>query len=399
MIIPETDLKSKMFSIFSQPNKKRIFLDYASTTPTDERVLSEMHKVEKFFANPSALYKEGAAAGCILEESREMVAEVLSCKPREVIFTGSGTESCNLALRGMISNPKDSHIITTAIEHPAVLESCRALESAGASVTYIKVDESGVVSVQDVLDAIRPETRLVSIMYVNNEIGTVQPIRKIGVEIEKINRERDELIYFHSDASQAPCYFSIQPEALKVSALTLDGSKIYGPKGVGVLFSRSGFKISPIVYGGGQEFGLRSGTESNVLIRGMAEALHLAVQLMPQEVNRIKVLRNELLEKLISIAPSISVNGELEKRSPHIANICIPEADSEFLVMRMDALGVACSSASSCKARHRGVGSHVLEAIGKRKCASSSLRFSLGRYTTAEDVTLASELFRKALSS
>ncbi len=388
-----------MFSIFSQPNKERIFLDHASTTPTDERVLAEMRKVEKFFANPSALYKEGAEAGRILEESRDMVAEVLNCKPTEVFFTGSGTESCNLAVRGRMSDPRGSHIVTTTIEHPAVLESCRALESSGASVTYVKVGQDGMVSSRDVLDAIRPETRLVSVMYVNNEIGTIQPIREIGAGIEKMNRDRDEPIYFHSDASQAPCYLSVEPEALKVHGLTLDGSKIYGPKGVGVLFSRAGFKLKPVIYGGGQEFGLRSGTENNIAIRGMAEALILAKEMIPAEVKRIEVLRDELIKRLISVAPSASVNGGEGKRVPHIANICVPDSDSEFLVMRLDALGVACSSASSCKARHRDADSHVLTAIGRESCASSSLRFSLGRSTTAEDVSSASEIFHKAMAS
>ncbi len=386
-----------MFSIFSRKNSGRVFLDHASTTPIDERVLLKMREVEGFFANPSAVYKEGADARRVLEESREMIAEVLNCKTAEVIFTGSGTESCNLAIRGFVTEPVGSHIVTTAIEHPAVLESCRSLESAGASVTYVDAEENGVVSEQRVLDAIRPETRMVSVMYVNNEIGTIQPIRKIGAGIEKINRDRNLPIYFHSDASQAPCYLSVRPEALKVDSMTLDGSKIYGPKGVGVLYSRLGFKLSPVIYGGGQEFGIRSGTENNVVLRGMAEALCLADRIRDEESKRVEGLRDALLNSIRSKNPSVTVNADRGKRVPHIANICIPGIDSEFLVMRLDALGVACSSSSSCKAQQKGSVSHVLEAIGRGECASSSLRFSLGRHTTKEDIFFASEALCKAL--
>lgn len=397
MIIPESNLKSKMFFNLSKQNKRRVFLDYASTTPTDERVFLAMREAEKFFANPSALYREGSDAGRILEESRDMVAEVLSCKSQEVIFTSSGTESCNLAVRGFIDKPEKSHIVTTTIEHPAVLESCKALERRGASVTYVDVGQNGVVSVDRVLEAIKPETRLVSVMYVNNEIGTVQPIRKIGVEIEKIRKERSSSIYFHSDASQAPCYLNIKPENLKVDGLTLDGSKIYGPKGVGVLFSKSGFKLEPVIYGGGQEFGVRSGTENNVSLRGMAKALQVAVLLMPSEKERVAKLRDELLNQITSLLPSITVNGDSNEKVSHIANVCIPDSDSEFLVMKMDALGLACSSASSCKAKHKGASSYVLKAIDREDCASSSLRFSLGRQTTAEDISFATEVLKQVL--
>ena len=389
---------AKMFSIFSKNNKKRIFLDHASTTPIDSKVLSVMREAESFFANPSSLHKEGVDAKHFLEESRKMVANVLNCKPGEVIFTGTGTESCNLAIRGMIDKPKGSHVVTTEIEHPAVLEVCKRLEEEGAEVDHIKVGETGVVSAQDVLDAIRPETRVVSVMYVNNEIGTIQPVRKIGALIEKINTGRERPVYFHSDASQAPCYLNVRPEALKVHALTLDGSKIYGPKGVGVLFSRSSFKLRPIIYGGGQEFGLRSGTENNVGARGMATALRLASEMMTSESERIDGLKRELLEGILSKIPEVSVNGNIEKSSPHILNICIPNSDSEFLVTRMDSLGVACSSSSSCKAKHKGSSSHVLKAMGKNDCLSSSLRFSLGRSTSAEEISSVPDILYKAVN-
>lgn len=401
MIIPERALNGKMFSFFSQfsqGNIKRIFLDYASTTPTDPEVISAMREAENFFANPSALYKEGVEAKHFLEESREMVADVLGCKSREVIFTGTGTESCNLALRGLVHEPKESHIVTTAIEHPAVLESCKKLEEEGAKVDYVKVDESGVVSVQDVLDAIRPETRIVSVMYVNNETGAIQPIRNIGTKIDKINQDRKRPIYFHSDASQAPCYLNVKPEALKADALTLDGSKIYGPKGVGVLFSRSSFKLKPIICGGGQEFGLRSGTENNIGARGMAVALRVASEMVFSESKRVGVLKKDLLDGIMSKIPKASVNGDIKKSSPHILNICIPDSDGEFLVARMDSLGVSCSSSSSCKARHKGSSSHVLKAMGKNECATSSLRFSLGRKTSSEEISLVPDVLYRAIN-
>ncbi len=397
MIIPEMILNRKMLSVFFKNNKKRIFLDHASTTPIDDRVISAMREARDFFANPSTFYKEGMEAGRFLEESREMVADVLGCIPKEVIFTGSGTESCNLAVRGIIDDPKDSHVITTNIEHPAVLESCKKLEEEGVSVSYIEVEKDGVISVQKILDAIRPETRLVSVMYINNETGAIQPIRKIGSGIEKVNIDREKPIYFHSDASQAPCYFNVKPEALKVDGLTLDGSKIYGPKGVGVLFSRSSFKLKPIIYGGGQEFGLRSGTEDNVSIRGMAVALKLASEMRFLEYDRVNDLRNKLFKGIISRISDVSLNGDIDKSSPHILSLCFPGTDGEFLVTRMDSLGVSCSSSSSCRARHKGSSSHVLKAMGKEDCTSSSLRFSLGRTNTENDIDILPDLLYRAL--
>ncbi|MGM0629047.1 MAG: cysteine desulfurase family protein [Patescibacteria group bacterium] len=386
-----------MFSTLLKGQRKRIFMDYASTTPVDERVSKAMRDIEPFFANPSAVYKEGVEARRLLNDSREKIATILECKPREVTFTGSGTESCNLAIRGRIDDPANSHIVTTAIEHPAVLESCKALERMGASVTYVGVDERGKVDSQEVLNAIRPETKMVSVMYVNNEIGTVQPIRDIGNGIEKIERERGYPIYFHSDASQAPCYLPIRPEGLKVDALTLDGSKIYGPKGVGILFSRAGFELKPVIYGGGQEFGVRSGTESNVSACAMAEALKIATESMPSERERVGDLKDRLIEDITTSIPHSSVNGDPKEGVAHIVNICVPDSESEFLVLRMDALGVACSSSSACSAKNKGGYSHVLEALGKRECNSSSVRFSLGRYSVESDISGVSQALKKAL--
>lgn len=387
MIIYEIYIKSKMFSTLFKAQKNRIFLDHASTTPIDEGVVNAMRDIETIFANPSSIYKEGLEAKRIFEDSREMVAEILECKPREVIFTGSGTESCNMAIRGMVHIPKKTHIVTTTIEHPAVLETCKALESEGVSVTYVDVNSSGVVDVDDILGAVRPETRVVSVMYVNNEIGTVQPIRKIGNGIDRIRSERGDPIYFHTDASQAPCYLPVRPEALKVDAMTLDGSKIYGPKGVGILFSRAGFSLKPIVYGGGQEFGLRSGTENNVSARGMAVALDKAVRMMPEETKRVKMLKEMLVENVRFAFPSSSVNGDIDRSVAHIVSICLPGSESEFLVLRLDSLGVACSSSSACSSKKRGAHSHVLEALKRSECLSSSVRFSLGRSTSNSDIS------------
>lgn len=400
MIIPERHLKSKskMLTFFSK-NNKRIFLDYASTTPLDDKVKESMREAENYFANPSSLYKEGVEARSFLDDSRDMVAETLGCKAKEVIFTASGTESCNLAVRGTVKDPRNDHMVTTTIEHPAILESFKALEAVGLQVTYVDVDEDGIVPVQKILDSIQPNTKLVSVMYVNNEIGTIQPIRDLGVELEKLRNRQGIAPYLHTDASQAPCYLNVSPQSLKVDMLTLDGSKMYGPKGSGLLFRRIGLDLDPIIYGGGQESGLRSGTEDNVRIRGIAKALQLASQLRASEYERVEELSKELRRGVKENIPSAVLNGSSKKRSPHINNFCVPGTDSEFLVVRMDSLGCACSSSSACRSLKKGAGSHVLEAIGKKECASSSLRLSLGRYSTISEVRCACELLGKAVNS
>ncbi len=382
----------------STQHPKRIFLDHASTTPLDEHVRAAMEEVSSLFANPSALYTEGVTTRHAVEGDRESIASCLSCKPREIIFTGSGTESCNLAVKGLFSDFR-GHIVTTTVEHPAVLESCKALEDKGVAVTYVDTDESGAVSADDVYAAIRPDTRLVSIMYVNNEIGTVQPLRAIGKKIDALKKDRDEPLVFHTDASQAPCYFNVTPDALGVDMMTLDGSKLYGPKGVGVLFRASGLSLEPVIHGGGQEFGVRSGTEDLVRTHGMAAALSRAVELRETESERIKGLRSRFLEKVFSAFPSVFLNGSEKECSPHIVNICFPDEDSEFLVLKLDALGVASSPSSSCRTHHENTSSYVLEAIGRSECSSSSLRFSFGRTTRDDDIDEAVQRLEQALGS
>ena len=387
-----------MFSSLLKNKKgKRVFLDYASTTPIDERVRRAMNNVEKFFANPSAIYKEASRAREVLDDSREKVASVLGCKADEIIFTASGTESCNLAIRGLISDFKNSHIVTTAIEHPAILNSCKFLERMGVGVDYVPVALNGVVSAESVLRAVKPETKLVSVMYVNNETGAIQTVREIGDEIKKSNQKRENRIYFHTDASQAPCFLSVAPQYLNVDLITLDGSKIYGPKGVGVLFKKRGIDLDPIIFGGGQEFGLRSGTENIVGICGFAEALKIAVESRETEADRIGGLKKKLYEMIVAEFPFVSLNGEINKTSPHILSVCFPETDSEFLVLKLDALGMACSASSACRARGRGVPSHVLNAMGKKECSNSSLRFSLGRSTDENDIIQACEVLKKVV--
>lgn len=393
--------------------KKRIFLDYASATPLDPKVFREMKPYfETHFENPSSLYDEGLFAKRAVENARAEIAGVLNARSQEIVFTGSGTESINLAILGLYesvrknfeSRNKVPHIITGSIEHPAVIEVCREIEKRGGWVTYIDPEQNGIIDPKKIRDALTAETILVTVMYANNEIGTIQPIAEIAKVIRAFKNnqaDQSELLFpfFHTDASQAANYCELHRDKLGIDMMTLDGSKIYGPKGVGVLYKKEIIPLAPIIFGGGQEKGLRSGTENVPAIVGMAAALRSAQSLKDSETERLTKLRDYCIREVMKISSSISLNGDSEKRLPNNISVCIPGHDGEFMVIQCDAAGFAVASVSACKNLSEKTTSYVIEALGEKgkACAGSSLRISLGRYTTKKDIDLFLKTAKKLL--
>lgn len=374
-----------------------IYLDYSATTPLDPRVLEAMMPyLTEEFGNASSIHQYGQRARRAIDDSRNTVMGLLGAfSPHEIIFTGSGTESCNTAIYGAAFARQDrgKHIIVSAIEHPAVLEPARYLrDNFGFELTEVNPGPDGLVKPEDVEAALREDTILVSLMYANNEVGTIQPIKKVA----KLCRDRG--ILFHTDACQAPGFLNMDVEYLGVDMLTLNGSKIYGPKGVGLLYVREGVQITPLILGGGQEFRMRGGTENTALIVGFAKALELTMKDSKQEADRIGALRDALLTELLTL-PGVTLNGSTEKRLENNINLHIPGLSGETLVMRLDIEGLAASSGSACSSG-KTEPSHVLLAMGRSpKEATESLRLTLGRGTTKEDAESAAAILKSTVSS
>ena len=373
-----------------------IYLDHAATTPVDPRVLEAMMPYfNEKFGNPSSLHSIGQQAKKAQDSARKEIATILGCAAQEVVFTGSGTESDNLAILGIAKAyaKRGKHIITTKIEHPAVLEACQHLEKNGFKITYLPVDNDGLIQLDDLGKALTKETILVSIIYANNEIGTIQPISEIAALLKKhSNPELGRPPIFHTDACQAACSLDIQVDSLGVDLMTLNAGKIYGPKGIGLLYVRKGTKIEPLIYGGGHEFGLRSGTENIPAIVGFATALKLAQDSYQKEAARLTSLRGRLLTGLQKL-PDIILNGHAQKRLSNNLNLTIKGVEGETLVIHLDTAGIAASSGSACSSG-KTEPSHVLLALGHSKQeAYQSLRFSLGRSTTKEDIDQVIEQF------
>lgn len=392
---------------------KRIFLDYASTTPLDKRVLAKMLPyLKNEFGNPSALYKEGVEAKKAVAGARETIARLLNIRHEEMVFTASGTEADNLALIGLFNNFKKSfaeknlkpHIITSVIEHPGILETCKYIEQQGGEVSYIEVDESGIVDPEKIKVALRPNTILVSIMLANNEIGTIQPIRDISRVVKEYREiNTTEFPYMHTDASQAANYCDLSFQKLGVEMMTLDASKIYGPKGIGLLAVRRLVPLTPIIFGGGQEKNLRSGTENVPAIIGMSEALAITQAMREKESERLRELQDYFFDSVIKISPNVLINGDRNYRLPNNVNICIPGLDAEFAVIKLDNAGISCSSASSCMNLSENSYSYVIDELDKvrnkvkneqKSCRESSLRFTFGRLTTKRELGLTLEKIR-----
>ena len=379
---------------------KKVFLDYASTTPVDKKVFNKMKKFFcAEFANAQSIHTEGVKNKKVLNESRERVARLLQVKEKEIIFTAGGTESINLALAGFAKKvlrdfkEKDlkekPHIITTNIEHVAVLETLKSLEENGFEVTYLKVDENGFVKSQQVQKSLKSSTVLVTVMLANNEIGTIFPIRDISRVIHKFKKEnkidKNNYPYLHTDASQAPNYLDVNINRLGVDMMSLDGSKIYGPKGIGCLVRKNYVEIEPIIYGGHQEFGLRAGTENLPLIYGFSIALEKTLEISNSEKDRLSKLQKYFINEIQNNFPDASINGSIKERLPNNVNICFASINAEFTVIQLDQLGISCAAMTACRNMTEVSSSYVTSAIDS-KCGASSLRFSMGRSTSKKDI-------------
>ncbi|MFA4954913.1 MAG: aminotransferase class V-fold PLP-dependent enzyme [Patescibacteria group bacterium] len=374
-----------------------IYLDHAATTPLDKRVLAAMLPFfTQTFGNPSSFHTPGLRAKEALAAARKSCATILNAHADEIVFTSGGTEADNLALMGVTrmatlyslpSTLSHPHIIASAVEHPAVLEPLAALEKSGAiELTLLPVDKFGRVAPDDLVHALRPDTILVSIMYANNEIGTIEPIAEIGRLLLKWRKTHDTPYpYFHSDACQAAGALALDVEKSHVDLLALNGGKIYGPKGVGCLFVRRGLKLEPLVYGGGQERNLRSGTENVPGIVGFATALELVQAEKERENKRLTVLRDRLIQGLLKI-PKTRLNGHPTERLPNNVNVSFMDIEGEAAVLYLDALGIFASTGSACASQTLDP-SHVILATGMSyEAAHGSIRFTLGHGTKKTDI-------------
>ncbi|MHB8871571.1 MAG: cysteine desulfurase family protein [Candidatus Doudnabacteria bacterium] len=383
-------------------NKKRklIYLDHAATTPLDDEVLRAMQPyLSKKFGNASSIYELGMQAKFDIDTARKTIADILEARESEIVFTAGGTESVNLALFGVVRQVislgfKKPHIIVSAIEHHAVLESAKALKDDGVELTILKVNNQGFVNPKELVKAIKKNTVLVSVIYANNEIGTVQPINELAKVIRKENLKRKQKILFHTDACQASGALDLSVNKLGVDLMTLNASKIYGPKQVGLLYVRTGVKLKPLIYGGGQERGLRSGTENTAGIIGFAKALEIAERLKRLENKRLRTLRNYLITNIKKTIPDAILNGpSVEKdseknvlRLPNNINFSFVGIEGEALLLYLDAQGFAVSTGSACASTSLDP-SHVLLAIGLDKYdAKASVRITLGRGTKKSDL-------------
>jgi cysteine desulfurase len=363
---------------------RKIYLDHSSTTYMRPEVVAAMKPYfEDIFGNPSSFHSVGLDAKSALDSARDTIAKCLNCSPNEIIFTGSGTESCNLAIKGtaFANGNKGKHIITQKTEHHAVLHSLEWLEkNQGFEVTYLDVDKYGIISLTELEDAIRDDTLLITIMYANNEIGTIQPIREIA-EIAKKHK-----ILFHTDACQAGGLLEIDVQNLGVDMMTLNGSKIYGMKGTGLLFRRKGIKIESWLHGGSHEFGLRAGTENIPGIVALATALKLGQAERETEGKRLIELRDYLIKKILENIPETFLNGHPTKRLPNNVNISILNVEGEAMALMLDHEGIYISSGSACTSQSLKP-SHVILSLGLPYEAShGAIRFSLGKRTNREDI-------------
>lgn len=364
-----------------------IYLDYAAATALDERVLAAMQPfLTTEFYNPSATYTAGRAVRSALDEARRQVADCLGARPSEIIFTAGGTEANNLAIHGVMRQYPEAGMVLSAIEHSAGLKPAAAYQT-----TLVPVGANGVVDPAAVVAAITETTVLVSIMYANNEIGTVQPLRAIAQQLASIRKARLKTgnklpLLLHSDACQAPNYLDIKVARLGVDLMSLNASKVYGPKQSGALFLKAGVVLRPLIQGGGQERGLRSGTENVAGAVGLAVALSLAQQLRPTEVARLQALQTTFIKQLEAILPRVQINGSRRHRLPNNIHLTLPGIDNERLLIQLDEQGIMAAAGSACSASSQ-TASTVLAALGlSDEAARSSIRFSLGRQTTAEQL-------------
>ena len=375
--------------------KNKIYLDHAATTPVSKAVLDAMLP---FFTecpgNASAVYATGREARKAVEEARKQVAAAIGAEPREILFTGGGSESDNQAVKGtaFALREKGKHIITTAVEHPAVLNSCRWLEKQGFEVTYLMPDREGRIDPEHVRQAVRKDTVLISVMAANNEIGTIEPVAEIG----QIAREKG--IVFHIDAVQAVGAMPVDVNAWNADLLSLSAHKFNGPKGVGALYVRKGTRIDSLIHGGGQERGLRAGTENTAGIAGLGKAIEIATELLEENAAKTRRLRDRLTEGILSSVPDSFLNGPKEDRLPNNCSVRFSGIDGEALLLRLDLAGIAGSAGSACTAGSQEI-SHVLKAVGLTdEEAKSSLRLTVGAENTEAEIDEAVAEVREIVS-
>jgi cysteine desulfurase len=389
----------------------KIYLDYAATTPVDAEVLKTMLPYfSEEFGNASSLHSFGRNSADAVFNARLNLAHFFKCTGEEIVFTSGATESNNLAIKGVLraynknnkklpaDERKKPHIITTVFEHSCVLKTCQKLEKEKKiDLTYLPVYSDGVIKIADLEKAIRENTLLISIMYVNNEIGTVQPISQIGKLLAHINEQREEKIIFHTDATQAVAYFDTNVKRLGVDLLSMSAHKIYGPKGVGMLYVKKGTKITQIQDGGAQEFALRAGTLNSAGIVGLGKAIEVLEKNKKKETKKIKELRDYLINKILKEVSNVRLNGSRSKRSPNNINLSFSDVEGESLLLYLDAGNIAASTGSACSSGSLNP-SHVLLALGlKPEQAHGSLRISLGKYTTKKELIIFIAKLKKVL--
>lgn len=362
---------------------RNVYFDNAATTKLDNDVLKEILPfLKEDYGNPSSVYKLGRTSKKAIENAREKVARVLNCNPSEIYFTSGGSESNNTAIKGIAraNKKKGNHIITSKIEHPAILETCKKLEQEGFEVSYINVDSNGIIDVEELKNSIKSTTILITIMFANNEVGTVEPIEEIG----KIATENN--IYFHTDAVQAIGSIKIDVRKLNIDSLSISSHKIYSPKGVGALYIKEGVSFEKVIDGGHQEKNKRAGTENVAGIVGLGKAIELAYSNFEKNNKQISQLRDYYVEKITEKVPYIKINGDIAKRLPGNSNISFSFINGESLLLNLDAKGIYASSGSACTSLSLEP-SHVLLAMGVSKdMANAALRITVGKYNTKEEV-------------
>ena len=374
----------------------RVYLDYNATTPVEPEVLDAMLPYfSAEFGNASSIHTFGQNARAAVETAREQVAALIGARAQEIFFTSGGTESDNHAIFGIVSlsfpsslssTSCRSHIITSLVEHEAVLNACQALEKQGVGVSYLPVDQDGLIDPQDLQAALRKETMLITIMHANNELGTVQPLEEIG----RVAKQAD--VYFHSDAVQSAGKIPIDVNQLQLDLLSLSGHKLYAPKGIGALYVRGGTRLRQLLYGGHHQRGVRPGTENVAGIVGLGKAAEIARRSLANDAKRLAALRDQLEHGLLNRVAYARINGARAVRTPNTANLVFPGVEGEALLIALDLKGLACSTGAACSSGAVEP-SHVLTAIGlPAEEARASLRFSLGRHTTQADLDFALQI-------
>src|SRR5499427_5532813 len=380
----------------------RVYLDYNATTQVEPEVLDAMLPYfSAEFGNASSIHTFGQNARAAVETAREQVAALIGARAQEIFFTSGGTESDNHAIFGVVFRSSTSlvssssfrpHIITSFVEHEAVLNACQALEKQGVDVTYLHVDQDGLVDLEDLRRALRPETVLITIMHANNELGTVQPLEEIG----RIAKDAD--VYFHTDAVQSAGKIPIDVHQFHLDLLSLSGHKLYAPKGIGALYVRGGTRLKQLLYGGHHQRGMRPGTENVAGIVGFGKAAEIARHALANDAKRLSALRDQLEHGLIHRVPHSRINGGRAPRTPNTANLVFPGVEGEALLIALDLKGLACSTGAACSSGAVEP-SHVLTAIGlPAEEARASLRFSLGRHTTQADIDFAFQVVPSAVA-